>query len=241
MHKVRGSYTSWTCRRSENIRSSSGGAQEKGKWRSNPDATQYVTKKSCISESPTPPHPTPPHPKANVPFCSFLKNLTRFWTKLYGAEWVGCSLQGVLAQAKNGDKLFWEEKFHAANEKTQACTEGAFFPFKFGGGERFVFNFLWFPMCSHHVPFEFAIGSHQVLNIFPNMFSIAPRFYPICFGKCCSPFTYIGGPKGRNSILQNITFYYGEPPLFQFCWVMGQINWLVARKKKLNLGGTSSN
>jgi hypothetical protein len=26
-----------------------------------------------------------------------------------------CSLQGVLAQAKNGDKLFWEEKFHAAN------------------------------------------------------------------------------------------------------------------------------
>jgi hypothetical protein len=29
--------------------------------------------------------------------------------------------------------------------------------------------------------------------------------------------------------------------LFQFCWVMGQINWLVARKKKLNLGGTSSN
>jgi hypothetical protein len=27
------------------------------------------------------------------------------------------SLQGVLAQAKNGDKLFWEEKFHAANGK----------------------------------------------------------------------------------------------------------------------------
>jgi hypothetical protein len=26
-------------------------------------------------------------------------------------------LQGVLAQAKNGDKLFWEEKFHAANGK----------------------------------------------------------------------------------------------------------------------------
>jgi hypothetical protein len=31
----------------------------------------------------------------------------------------------VLAEAKNGDKLFWEEKFHAANGKAQACTQGA--------------------------------------------------------------------------------------------------------------------
>jgi len=30
-------------------------------------------------------------------------------------EHVVCSLQGVLAQAKNGDELFCEEKFHAAN------------------------------------------------------------------------------------------------------------------------------
>jgi hypothetical protein len=37
-----------------------------------------------------------------------------------------CSLQGVLlAQAKKGDELFWEEKFHAANGKAQACTQGA--------------------------------------------------------------------------------------------------------------------
>jgi hypothetical protein len=35
-----------------------------------------------------------------------------------------CSLQGVLAQAKNSDELFWEEKFHAANGKAQACTQG---------------------------------------------------------------------------------------------------------------------
>jgi hypothetical protein len=37
-------------------------------------------------------------------------------------------LQGVLlllAQAKNGDQLFWEEKFHAANGLGQACTQGA--------------------------------------------------------------------------------------------------------------------
>jgi hypothetical protein len=42
--------------------------------------------------------------------------------------------------------------------------------------------------------------------VFPNMFSIAPHFYPICFGKCCPHFTYIAGPKGRNSILQNRRF-----------------------------------
>jgi len=34
-------------------------------------------------------------------------------------------LQGVLVEAKNCDKLFWEEKFHAANGKTLACTQGA--------------------------------------------------------------------------------------------------------------------
>jgi hypothetical protein len=30
-------------------------------------------------------------------------------------------LQGVLAQAKNDDELFYEEKFYAANGKAQAC------------------------------------------------------------------------------------------------------------------------
>jgi len=38
---------------------------------------------------------------------------------------VGCSLQGVLAQAKNGDKLYWEEKFHEINGKVQTCIQGA--------------------------------------------------------------------------------------------------------------------
>jgi hypothetical protein len=30
-----------------------------------------------------------------------------------------------------------------------------------------------------------------VPNVFPNMFSIVPHFYPICFGKCCPPFSPI--------------------------------------------------
>jgi hypothetical protein len=37
-------------------------------------------------------------------------------------------LQGVLAQAKKDDELFWEEKFYAANAKAQACGV-AFFDF----------------------------------------------------------------------------------------------------------------
>ncbi len=54
--------------------------------------------------------------------------------------------------------------------------------------------------------------SSQVPDMFPKEFPIAPHFYPKCFDKCCPPFTYIGGPKGGNSVLQNRTFYFGEPP-----------------------------
>jgi hypothetical protein len=80
-----------------------------------------------------------------------------------------------------------------------------------GGGGKVFFSILpWFPMCSHYVPLKFPMGSHQIFNVFqvpnvfPKMFSIAPHLNPICFGKCCPPFTYIGRPKGRNS-----TFYVG--------------------------------
>jgi len=69
------------------------------------------------------------------------------------------------------------------------------------------------------------------------MFSIAPHFYPICFGKFCPPFTYIGGSKGRpNSILQNRTFYFGEPKYFFFFLSRG-LNKLAhcKKKKKMNL------
>jgi hypothetical protein len=79
-------------------------------------------------------------------------------------EQVACSLQGVLAQAKNGDQVFWEEKFHAANGKAQACIQGAL---------------LFFLLC-------------------------------LSGWKWCPPFTYIGGPKGRNYIFQNRAFCFGE-------------------------------
>jgi hypothetical protein len=64
---------------------------------------------------------------------------------------VGCSWQGVLGQAKNGDELFWEEKFSAANWKAHACTQGAllFFLLSFGWEwweRNFFFVFFHFPL-----------------------------------------------------------------------------------------------
>jgi hypothetical protein len=56
----------------------------------------------------------------------------------------------------------------------------------------------------------------------------------------CPPFTYKGAPKGMNSILQNRTFYFGEPPYFHLFLVMGESNQLLARKNNLNSGVTSS-
>jgi hypothetical protein len=90
-------------------------------------------------------------------------------------------LQEALAQAKNGDKFFWEEKFRGANGNAQACTQRALFCFllSLGGGKAkdIIFSiFPWFQMCSHNVPFKFSTGSHHVLNVFPNMFSVAPHF-----------------------------------------------------------------
>jgi hypothetical protein len=72
----------------------------------------------------------------------------------------------------------------------------------------------WFPICSHYVPplssQWFPSASQfvpKVPNVVPKLFATAPHFYPICFGKCCPPFTLaLCGPKGRNSIPQNRTF-----------------------------------
>ncbi len=82
-------------------------------------------------------------------------------------------MQRVLAQAKNGDELFWEEKFHAPNGKPQACTQGAllFFLLSLGewgwGGEGFSFSFS---PRSQWVPIICPLSSQWVPNLFPNMF-----------------------------------------------------------------------
>ncbi len=82
-------------------------------------------------------------------------------------------MQRVLAQAKNGDELFWEEKFHAPNGKPQACTQGAllFFLLSLGEwgweGEGFSFSFSPRSQC---FPIMCPLSSQWVPNMFPNMF-----------------------------------------------------------------------
>ncbi len=126
--------------------------------------------------------------------------------------------RGILAKASY--ELFWEEKSHAPNGKTQACTQDALLFFLLTL-ERRVGGWVggWVGGCSHYVPFKF-------------------QWVPITFSKCssssqCVPqhvlcstslsshmlwqlvssfFTYIRGLKGMNSILQSRTFYFGEPP-----------------------------
>jgi hypothetical protein len=73
------------------------------------------------------------------------------------------------------------------------------------GGVGIFFHFSWFPICSFKVP-----------NVFPNIVSLPPHFYPICLGKCCRPFTQIGGQKGRNSILQKEPSILGSLNSFFF-------------------------
>jgi hypothetical protein len=88
----------------------------------------------------------------------------------------------------------------------------SFYVFVGGGGfcggrerEKDFFHFSLvpnvFPLCSLHLFNAFSSGSKyvpQVPNIFPNMSSTTPHFYPICFGKCCPPFTYITWAKGEE-------------------------------------------
>jgi hypothetical protein len=91
---------------------------------------------------------------------------------------VGRSLQGALAHAKNGDEVFWKEKFHVANGKAQACTQGALFffllCFAVGGRGKIFFSFFLTSQC---VCTMFLSNSQWVPNIFPNIFSIPFHFY----------------------------------------------------------------
>ncbi len=99
--------------------------------------------------------------------------------------------------------------------RPQACTQGAliFFPFKFWGWGRDRF-FLHVSL----IPNVFPLSSQWVLIWFP-IYSpssqcvpqhVLHSTYPICFAKISPPFRYIGGPKGRNSELQNKTFILGS-------------------------------
>jgi hypothetical protein len=75
----------------------------------------------------------------------------------------------------------------------------------------------------------------QVPNVFPNMFSIAPHFYPICFGKCCPPFTYVCGLNTGTFIVQIEPSNLGSLHSFIcFEWWANEIGSL--QKTKIELG-----
>jgi hypothetical protein len=113
---------------------------------------------------------------------------------------VGCSLQGALAHAKNGDEAFWEEKFHAANGKAQACTQGAllFFLLRFGVGGMGGRDFFSFFPASQCVRTMFLSGSQWVPNIFPNIFSIPLHFLSHMPWKMVSSFHLYRWAKGEE-------------------------------------------
>jgi hypothetical protein len=141
--------------------------------------------------------------------------------------------QGVLAQAKYGDKFFWEEKFlQPMGRPKQALKVPCFFSFSPG-----------FPMCSHYVTFKFPMGTSQyvpqVPNVFPNMFSIAPHFYPICFGNVVllSPI-YLVPREGTLYFKLETSFLVAF--IFHFHLSDGPNKLACCKKNKLNLGGTSS-
>jgi len=68
------------------------------------------------------------------------------------------------------------------------------------------------------------------------VFSIAPRFNPICFAQSPPLLTYIGGAKGKALLLSIESSILGRLHRFNFYfWVMGQSNWLIATKKEVGL------
>jgi hypothetical protein len=106
---------------------------------------------------------------------------------------------------------FGKRNFMEPMGTPQACTQCALFCFllSLGGRGKDFFFFPFFP-GSECVPTMFLLSSQWV----PIMFSMCSptyspdhlTFYPICFDKCCPPFTHIAGPKRKNPILENLQF-----------------------------------
>jgi hypothetical protein len=104
-----------------------------------------------------------------------------------------------------------------------------FFLLSFGGkGGKTFFHFSFvlnmFPPSSQWVPIRFPMWSQRV-------FPLAPCFNPICFAQSPPLLTYIGGPKEETPHLSVKSFILEDPNSFNFFFVMGRSNWLIAIKK----------
>jgi hypothetical protein len=120
---------------------------------------------------------------------------------------------------------------------------GFFFQVVFGAERGLSIGQLTVTFSCKLFPFSFCLGGGgrvvnakssqvQVPDMFLKVFPIAPHFYPICFGKCCCPFTCVGGSKGRNSIFENGTLYFLHRFVFFFKFGSdGQIKLAHCKKK----------
>jgi len=81
-------------------------------------------------------------------------------------------------------------------------------------------------LCSHAVLHDVL----QVSNVFPKRFrnSISP--YLISFAQNSPFLSYIAETKG-DTPSSHKTCYFGEPPKFQFFWVMGNLKWPLVKGK----------
>ncbi len=67
------------------------------------------------------------------------------------------------------------------------------------------------------------------------VFPIAPRFNPLWFAQSPPLLNSIGGPKGEALHLSMESSILGSLHSFNFFFVMGQSNWLIAKKKEKEL------
>jgi hypothetical protein len=111
-------------------------------------------------------------------------------------------LQGALAHAKNGDKVFWEEIFFHFSRLPNV-----------------------FALCSFQVPNGFPIFSP---TFSPYLLTFIP--YALENGVLLSPI-YVGQRGGTVQFKIELSVL-GSLHCFFFFGVMGQSNWRVAEKKE---------
>jgi hypothetical protein len=109
-------------------------------------------------------------------------------------------------------------KNQGTNETTQHTDRRAQFYFLLGWGRE-----------KHTVVF--------VPNVFPNMFLLAPHFYPICFAQS-SPLSHLYSWAKGKAPYRILLWEASKVSVFNFYFVLGQSKWLSLNPKKKNLRST---
>ncbi len=132
-----------------------------------------------------------------------------------------------------GQKWWWtvlEIGNSCSQWEGSACTQRAliFFLLSFGLGGRTFFIYVLFPSSPQCVPNMFPICS-------PRVFSIAPRFNPMCFAQSPPLLTYIGGPKGEALDFCLESSILGSLHSFNSFWTWANQIGSLQKKEKVGL------